>query len=45
MILFIECIIACVIFGVGIVGSVLVDKEFYKQFRELLYYLVCRKLV
>ena len=31
MILFIECIIACVIFGVGIVGLVLANKEFWLQ--------------
>lgn len=29
MILFIECIIACVIFGIGIVGSVLSNKVFW----------------
>lgn len=29
MILFVECITACVIFGVGIVGSVLANKEFW----------------
>lgn len=31
MILFIECIIACLLFGVGIVGSVLVNKVFWLQ--------------
>lgn len=31
MILFIECIIACVIFGIGIVGSVLANKVFWLQ--------------
>ena len=29
MVLFIECIIACVIFGIGIVGSVLSNKVFW----------------
>lgn len=31
MILFIECIIGCILFGVGIVGSVLINKEFWLQ--------------
>ena len=31
MILFIECIIACAIFGIGIVGSVLAKKELWLQ--------------
>jgi small-conductance mechanosensitive channel len=31
MVLFIECIIACLIFGAGIVGSVLKNKEFWLQ--------------
>lgn len=31
MILFIECIIACVIFGIGIVGSILANKVFWLQ--------------
>lgn len=31
MILFIECIVACAIFGVGIIGSVLANKVFWLQ--------------
>lgn len=31
MILFIECIIGCLVFGVGIVGSVLANKVFWLQ--------------
>lgn len=31
MILFIECIIACAIFGIGIIGSVLANKVFWLQ--------------
>lgn len=31
MMLFIECIIGCILFGVGIVGSVLINKEFWLQ--------------
>ena len=31
MILFIECIIGCILFGIGIVGSVLINKEFWLQ--------------
>ncbi|MDD2958925.1 MAG: hypothetical protein PHR92_10450 [Lachnospiraceae bacterium] len=31
MVLFIECIIGCIVFGVGIISSVLANKEFWIQ--------------